>query len=229
MRWPTSDILREQLLALVDGHGAHMPLDAAVADFPDDAINRLPPNVPYTPWHLLEHVRIAQRDILDYIRDRAYLAPGWPEEYWPARDATATPEQFALTVEGFRSDRRRAPRARGRSVNRSAGNDPEHPGAHDPSRGAHRRRPQRLPHRRVRDPPPGHGNLAARPGGVGRRLAARSVRRRGSCGQSELAKLSPPRSLRTVVRISGQAAALRVSIAAASGRTRDASAAIQSA
>ena len=99
-----SDILREQLLALIDGHGAHLPFDAAVADFPDDAINRLPPNVPYTPWHLLEHIRIAQRDILEYIRNRAYLAPTWPEEYWPARDATATPEQFALTVEGFRSD-----------------------------------------------------------------------------------------------------------------------------
>ena len=42
--------------------------------------------------------------VLDYIRSRAYLAPSWPEEYWPARDATATPEQFALTVEGFRSD-----------------------------------------------------------------------------------------------------------------------------
>ena len=43
--------------------------------------------------------------VLDYMRSRAYLAPTWPEEYWPARDATATPEQFALTVEGFRSDR----------------------------------------------------------------------------------------------------------------------------
>ena len=79
--------------------------DAAVADFPDAAVNQLPPNVAYTPWHLLEHIRIAQWDILDYIRNRAYLAPSWPEEYWPARDATATPEQFALTVEGFRTDR----------------------------------------------------------------------------------------------------------------------------
>ena len=100
----TSDILRGQLIALIDGRGAHLPFDDAVADFPADAINRQPPNVPYTPWHLLEHIRIAQRDILDYIRDRAYLAPNWPEEYWPARDASATPEQFALTVEGFRSD-----------------------------------------------------------------------------------------------------------------------------
>ena len=99
------DNLREQLLALIDGRGAHMPFAAAVADFPDDAINRRPPNVPYTPWHLLEHIRIAQRDILDYIRDRAYLAPTWPEEYWPAHDATATPEQLARTIEGFRSDR----------------------------------------------------------------------------------------------------------------------------
>ena len=100
-----TDILREQLLALIDGHGAHMPFDAAVADFPDDAINRMPPNVPYTPWHLLEHLRLTQLDILDYIRSRAYLAPAWPDEYWPARDATATPEQFAHTIEGFKSDR----------------------------------------------------------------------------------------------------------------------------
>jgi hypothetical protein len=99
------DILREQLLALIDGHGAHMPFDAAVADFPDEGINRLPPNVPYTPWHLLEHLRITQTDILDYLKNRAYLAPNWPEEYWPPRDASATPEEFARTVDAFKSDR----------------------------------------------------------------------------------------------------------------------------
>jgi hypothetical protein len=99
------DILREQLLALLDGRGAHLPFEAAVADFPDEAINRRPPNVSYTPWHLLEHIRIAQHDMLDYIRNRAYLAPAWPEEYWPALDATATPAQFAATVTAFRADR----------------------------------------------------------------------------------------------------------------------------
>ena len=100
-----TDILRKQLLELIDGRGAHMPYDDAVKDFPDDAINRRPPNIPYTPWHLLEHIRTAQWDIVDYIRNRAYLAPNWPEEYWPARDATATPEQFARTIEGCRADR----------------------------------------------------------------------------------------------------------------------------
>jgi hypothetical protein len=98
------DILREELLALILGTGAHMPFEEAVADFPDDAINRRPPNVAYTPWHLLEHLRITQRDILDYIRDRAYVEPNWPAEYWPARDATATPDEFAATIDGFRSD-----------------------------------------------------------------------------------------------------------------------------
>lgn len=100
-----TDILRTQLLELIDGRGAHMPFDDAVQDFPDDAINRRPPHVPYTPWHLLEHIRTAQSDIVDYIRNPAYLAPNWPEEYWPARDATATPEQFAQTMERFRADR----------------------------------------------------------------------------------------------------------------------------
>jgi hypothetical protein len=100
------DSVREQLLELIDGRGAHMPFDAAVQDFPDAAINRRPPNLPYTPWHLLEHIRTAQWDILDYIRNRAYLAPAWPDEYWPARDAEATPEEFAATIEAYRSDRR---------------------------------------------------------------------------------------------------------------------------
>ncbi len=101
-----ADELRKQLLELIAGRGAHMPFDEAVAGFPNDAINQRPPNVPYTPWHLLEHVRIAQWDILDYIRNRSYLAPSWPDEYWPAPEATATPEQFAQTIESFRADQR---------------------------------------------------------------------------------------------------------------------------
>lgn len=100
------DILRDELLALIDGRGAHMPFDAAVADFPDEAINRLPPNVSYTPWHLVEHIRRTQSDLLAYIRQRDYVAPAWPTAYWPAADAKATPDEFARSVDGFRSDRR---------------------------------------------------------------------------------------------------------------------------
>jgi hypothetical protein len=99
-----TDPLRVQLLALLEGDGARMSFDEAVAAFPGKAINTFPPNVAYTPWHLLEHLRITQWDILDYIVNREYAGMPWPDEYWPARDATATPEQFAATVAGFRAD-----------------------------------------------------------------------------------------------------------------------------
>jgi DinB superfamily len=98
------DIVRKQLAELIDARGAHMPFDAAVADFPAGGINRRVPNSPYTPWHLLEHIRFAQADILDYIVNRSYLAPTWPDNYWPARDAVAAPEEFNATLEAFRRD-----------------------------------------------------------------------------------------------------------------------------
>ena len=82
-----------------------MPFEAAVADFPAEGINRKVPDADYTPWHLLEHIRFAQVDILDYIRDRTYLEPTWPDEYWPPRDASATPTEFQATVEAFQRDR----------------------------------------------------------------------------------------------------------------------------
>ena len=100
-----TDLLREQALAMLDGRGAHMPFDDAIAGFPDEAINRRPPNVPYTPWHLVEHLRLSQADILEYVTDPAYATRPWPEAYWPARDAIASPEQFGASVAGFRADR----------------------------------------------------------------------------------------------------------------------------
>jgi hypothetical protein len=102
----TAAVVREQLLGLLDGHDARMPFEAVVADFPAEAVDRRAPNVAVTPWHLLEHVRIAQRDILLYIRDRAYLAPSWPEEYWPAPDASASPGAFAETIAAIRADQK---------------------------------------------------------------------------------------------------------------------------
>jgi hypothetical protein len=99
-----TDALRQQLAKLLDGVGARMPFDEAVADFPDDAMNARPPNVEYTPWQLLEHLRITQRDILDYVLGDDYVEITWPDDYWPDRDATATREQFDETIRAFRSD-----------------------------------------------------------------------------------------------------------------------------
>jgi hypothetical protein len=101
----SSDQLRHQLARLLEGVGAHMPFEEAVADFPDEAINARPPNVPYTPWHIVEHLRITQWDILEYVRNPAHVSPRWPDDYWPAREATASPAHFAESVAGFLADR----------------------------------------------------------------------------------------------------------------------------
>jgi hypothetical protein len=101
----TSDVAREQLLALLDGHGAHMPFEEAVADFPDDAINAFPPNVPYTPWHLVEHVRLTQADMLEYVTDPHYRDRRWPDDFWPAREARTDREGWEASVRRFLDDR----------------------------------------------------------------------------------------------------------------------------
>ena len=100
------DVIREQLLALLRGGNAHMSFDQAVADFPMEQINTRPPGLPYTPWRLLEHIRIAQRDILDFVRDPAYVSPEWPEGYWPPQGEEADEARWRQTIEEFRADRR---------------------------------------------------------------------------------------------------------------------------
>ncbi|MGC4189740.1 MAG: DinB family protein [Thermomicrobiales bacterium] len=104
MSSPNPVPIRDQVLALLDGGNAHLSLDGAVADFPAGSMNENPPNVPYTPWHLLEHIRRTQRDILDFMRDPDYRELSWPHDYWPAPDATATDADWQATLDGIRAD-----------------------------------------------------------------------------------------------------------------------------
>jgi hypothetical protein len=96
--------LRRELARLLEGVDAHMTFDEAVANFPTDAINAHAPNVSYTPWHLVEHLRITQRDILDYVRQDGYVELDWPADYWPAEHATADRQQFDASVAAFQAD-----------------------------------------------------------------------------------------------------------------------------
>ena len=98
--------LRDQLRGLLRGEHVHMSFDDAVGGFPMECINDRPPNVPYTPWHILEHIRITQWDILEYIRNPEHVSPEWPEGYWPHPDRKATPAEWETTVRSFRSDLR---------------------------------------------------------------------------------------------------------------------------
>ncbi|MCL4251241.1 MAG: DinB family protein [Anaerolineae bacterium] len=99
-------ILRRHLVNLLQGRGAHMPFDDAVADFPPAMINTRPPNVTYTPWHLVEHLRLAQWDILEYVRNPQHVSPPWPEGYWPAPDAQADVAAWNASLDAFRRDLR---------------------------------------------------------------------------------------------------------------------------
>ena len=96
--------LRTQLLELIDGGHAHMSLEQATDSFPMDRINERPPNVPYSPWALVEHIRRAQEDILKFIQDPGYKSPPWPEGYWPAQDEEADESQWHATLRSCYSD-----------------------------------------------------------------------------------------------------------------------------
>lgn len=97
-------VARDQLLALLRGGNAHMPYDQAVADFPMNKVNTKPPNVPYTPWHLLEHIRLSQWDILEFIRNPQHVSPPWPDGYWSDRDAHADKAAWQKTIASFQAD-----------------------------------------------------------------------------------------------------------------------------
>jgi hypothetical protein len=99
------DAHREQLIRLIDGVDAHMPFEAAVADFPDEHMNERPPNVGYTPWHLLEHVRLTQVDMLEYVTNPQYTARIWPDDFWPDPQATTDRAGWQASVQGFLADR----------------------------------------------------------------------------------------------------------------------------
>ena len=98
--------LRQQLVNLLTSKQAHMVFEDAVADFPEEQINTRPPHCDYTFWHLLEHMRICQKDILDYIQADDYHWPTFPDDLWPDKTAAAGPAGWQQTIEAFRADRR---------------------------------------------------------------------------------------------------------------------------
>ncbi|MCA1818278.1 MAG: DinB family protein [Acidobacteria bacterium] len=94
--------LREHLLYLLRGGGAHAGFDDVVKDYPVGLVGRRVGGVPYTPWQVLEHMRIAQWDILEFSRDVAHESPKWPEGYW-SKDA-GDAERWRETAEAFHKD-----------------------------------------------------------------------------------------------------------------------------
>jgi hypothetical protein len=98
------NIVRDQLIAVLNGTNSHMGFAEVIADFPLPAINSKAPDIPYSPWHFLEHMRIAQWDILEFIRNPHHVSPDYPEGYRPRPSARADEAQWHETVSGFSGD-----------------------------------------------------------------------------------------------------------------------------
>jgi hypothetical protein len=96
--------LREHVLYLLRGGGAHLDFDAALADLPVKLRGARPKGVPHTPWRLLEHMRIAQRDILEFSRNPKHVSPKWPDGYWPKGDAPPSSAAWKRSLAAFRAD-----------------------------------------------------------------------------------------------------------------------------
>jgi len=97
--------LREHLRKLLDWGDAHVDFDAAVEGIAPDLRGSTPPGVPYSPWQLLEHLRITQHDILNFCRNPEYRERAWPKDYWPSSPSPSTPGAWDESVARYHEDR----------------------------------------------------------------------------------------------------------------------------
>ncbi|MGA2902253.1 MAG: DinB family protein [Candidatus Korobacteraceae bacterium] len=96
--------LRQQIAKVMDWHEAHADLSAAVADFPAALRGRVPEGLPYSAWQLLEHMRIALWDIVEFSRDARHKSPEWPEGYWPRTAAPPSEAAWGQSVKSIREN-----------------------------------------------------------------------------------------------------------------------------
>ncbi len=96
--------LREQVLYLLGGGGAHMDFDQIVNGFPAAARGKRARGAPHTAWELLEHMRIAQWDILEFSRNARHVSPEWPKGYWPQTPAPPNRLAWSKSTAAFRAD-----------------------------------------------------------------------------------------------------------------------------
>jgi hypothetical protein len=101
---PNGKQLREHLLYLLNGGGAHARFDDVVKDVPEELRGVKPGGLPHTAWMLLEHLRLAQWDILEFSRNSKHQSPKWPEGYWPKAEAPPSTAAWNRGIQQFRKD-----------------------------------------------------------------------------------------------------------------------------
>jgi hypothetical protein len=98
--------VRQQLARLLEWSDAHVSFDDAVAGLPAAARGKAPKGLPYSPWQLVEHIRLAQADILGFAVSARYREKQWPRDYWPASPKPPSARAWAASLAAFRRDRR---------------------------------------------------------------------------------------------------------------------------
>src|ERR1700675_5134788 len=98
--------LRDHLLYLLKGGGAHISFDDAMGDWTLQLAGVKVANFPHTAWMLLEHMRLAQLDILDFSRNSKHVSPPWPEGYWPASETPPNEKAWTASMAAFKKDLR---------------------------------------------------------------------------------------------------------------------------
>ena len=100
----SDESIRKHVLYLLRGGGAHLSFDDFVNSFPADLCGRQIEGLPYTPWQVLEHMRLAQWDILEFSRDPDHISPEFPKGYWPNPDDLGNPTLWQQTIDQFQKD-----------------------------------------------------------------------------------------------------------------------------
>ena len=101
---PHGKQLREHVIYLLNGGGAHARFDDVVKDLREDLHGVRPSGLPHTAWMLLEHLRLAQWDILEFSRNSKHKSPEWPKGYWPKAEAPPSPAAWDKSIQQFRKD-----------------------------------------------------------------------------------------------------------------------------
>src|SRR3954468_2463998 len=97
--------LRSTLARALGWDDAHAGVERVVDGIAPQLRGRAPAGLPYSPWQLLEHLRLTQRDILEFCRNPEYQEPHWPDDYWPSASAPASDGEWDAAVAAFRADR----------------------------------------------------------------------------------------------------------------------------
>ena len=96
--------LRQHVISLLKEGNAHATFDDAVKDMPSDLRGKVPKGAEHSPWQLLEHLRIAQSDILEFSRDAKHKSPEWPKAYWPDKPEPPNEKAWDKSVHAFQKD-----------------------------------------------------------------------------------------------------------------------------